>query len=72
MVALAAAGIAAGLVGSLAATRVIRSLLFGVGPNDSATFATIAAVVAVTAILAGYLSARRATRVDPMISLRSE
>jgi putative ABC transport system permease protein len=69
---LALAGEAIGLIGALALTRLIRGLLFGVTPNDATTFVTVAAVLGVVALLACYLPARRATKVDPLVALRSE
>jgi ABC-type antimicrobial peptide transport system permease subunit len=69
---LAGLGIAAGLAGALAATRLLASLLFGVGPTDPATFVATAAALAAVAALASLLPALRALRVDPMVTLRSE
>ncbi|HEX2188842.1 MAG TPA: ABC transporter permease [Longimicrobiaceae bacterium] len=69
---LAALGIALGLAGALAATRLLRALLFQVGATDPATFLAVAAVLAAAALLASWLPARRATRVDPMVALRAE
>jgi len=66
------AGIAAGAVTALAATRLIASVLFEVGAADPLTFATAIFVLTATALAASYLPARRATRVDPMASLRHE
>ncbi|HWH53316.1 MAG TPA: ABC transporter permease [Gemmatimonadaceae bacterium] len=65
-------GVALGLAGSAAAVRLLRSMLFGVGAYDLASFALAAAVLGGAALLACYLPARRATRVDPMITLRTE
>jgi putative ABC transport system permease protein len=61
-----------GLVGSLAVTRLIAGLLYQVRPADPITFAGIALLLAMVALLACYLPARRATRVDPALTLRSE
>jgi putative ABC transport system permease protein len=69
---LAGAGLALGLVGSLALTRVLSSMLFGVSPTDPATLATAALLLAATALVASAIPARRATRVDPMVALRYE
>ncbi|HEY7611781.1 MAG TPA: ABC transporter permease [Gemmatimonadales bacterium] len=64
--------IAIGLAGSLAVTRLIAGLLYHVSPADPLTFAGIALLLAAVALLACYLPARRATRVDPALALRSE
>jgi putative ABC transport system permease protein len=69
---LASAGIAMGLVASLALTRLMSSLLFGVGATDPLTFAGVAALLAAAALLACCIPAWRAARVDPMIALRNE
>jgi predicted permease len=70
--AMAGAGIAAGLLGALALTRVMASLLFGVSATDALTFSCVAVFLAVIALLASYVPAWRATRVDPLIALRDE
>ncbi len=69
---LVGAGVALGGIGALALTRVLGKLLFEVKPTDPATFLSVAAVLALTAIIAGSLPAQRATRVDPVLALRSE
>jgi len=65
-------GAAIGLVVSLAVTRALSSLLFGVSVTDPLTFVAVPVVLAFVAILACYLPARRAMRVDPIIALRYE
>lgn len=69
--ALALAGIAVGAVASAAVAALITSLLFNVHPADPPTFAGVVAVLATMALLAGYLPARRASNVDPMVALRN-
>ena len=69
---LTAVGITLGLLGAAALTRTLEALLFDVTPLDPATFATVALLFAACAGLAAYLPARRATRVDPIIALRTE
>jgi putative ABC transport system permease protein len=69
---LAVAGIAVGVAASLYLTRFLQSLLFGVNATDAAAFAGAAAVLLVVALLAGYLPARRASRIDPAAVLRSD
>jgi putative ABC transport system permease protein len=65
-------GIASGIAGSLALTRLMAALLFEVKPTDPATFAIVAIALALVALAACYLPARRALRVDPMVALRHE
>jgi len=69
---LAAIGVAIGVPVALAAARLLSSMLFGVKTTDAATISTAILVMCATALLAGYLPARRATRVDPMVALRYE
>ena len=69
---LAAIGLAIGLPAAWFAARAIRSLLFGVVSSDPVTFVGVAAVVTAVAAFAGYVPARRASRVQPMLALRSE
>lgn len=69
---LISAGLALGLAGALASTRLIASLLFGVAPSDPATLCAVAILLALVALLACCIPARRAMRVDPMVALRYE
>ncbi|MGH8735701.1 MAG: FtsX-like permease family protein, partial [Burkholderiales bacterium] len=68
----AGAGIALGLLGALAATRLLAGLLFGIAPADPLTFLLVAAVLAGVAMAANLLPAGRAARVEPMSVLRDE
>jgi len=68
---LAFIGISAGVVGSLVVARLIASLLVGTAPTDPQTFATMVVLLSAVALLAGYLPARRASRIDPIIALRT-
>jgi putative ABC transport system permease protein len=65
-------GGAAGMLAALAVTRAIRTMLFGVTPLDAVSFAAAPAILAAVALLACYVPARRATRVDPLVALRDE
>jgi putative ABC transport system permease protein len=68
----AVAGITLGLAGAFALSRVLGTLLFEVGPRDPITYSTVGVVLAVVAMLACYIPAARATRIDPVIALRSD
>ncbi|HMG04287.1 MAG TPA: ABC transporter permease, partial [Chthoniobacterales bacterium] len=70
--AIVAISLVVGLVGAFAATRLLNSLLFGVGASDPITFLAIVLLVSIVAFLAAWLPARRATRVDPIVALRAE
>jgi ABC-type antimicrobial peptide transport system permease subunit len=69
---LVAAGIAIGIAAALGAGRLIASQLFGLEPTDAATMLGAIVLVAIVSVVAGYLPARRATRVEPMVALRYE
>jgi putative ABC transport system permease protein len=69
---LAAYGVLLGIAGALVATRLLDALLFRVSAFDPGTYAGVSALLVATTMLAGYLPARRATRVDPIAALRCE
>ena len=69
---LALTGVVIGLAGALAVTRLLSSLLYGIRPTDFVTFVGVSLLLAAVAALAGYVPARRATRLDPMLALRHE
>jgi ABC-type antimicrobial peptide transport system permease subunit len=65
-------GVAAGISGAVALTRTLRSFLFGLSSTDPLTFASVALLLILVALLACYIPARRAAKVDPMAALRCE
>ena len=69
---LTAIGIALGIGVALAVARVVSTFLFGVSPTDPMTYASVSAVLTAVALLAMYLPARRASRVDPIVALRAD
>jgi ABC-type antimicrobial peptide transport system permease subunit len=69
---LTAIGVVAGVAAALGLTKLMASLLFGVRPTDALTYLCVPALLAVVALLASYIPARRATQVDPMKALRYE
>jgi len=69
---LAAIGLAVGMIGAAALMRLLSSQLFGVSPFDPVTYAAVVGGLAMVALLATWLPARQATRIDPMLALRSE
>jgi putative ABC transport system permease protein len=70
--ALALFGVAAGVLGAFALTRLMASLLFGVRPTDALTYLSVSALLVVVALCASFIPAQRATQVDPMQALRHE
>jgi putative ABC transport system permease protein len=65
-------GLAAGIAGALAASQVLRSYLYGLSPLDPIAYGGVVVLLATAAMVASYLPARRATRVDPVLALRHE
>jgi len=68
---LALIGVGVGVVASLALARLIASLLFETAPSDPLTFGGMVVLLGIVALLAGYLPARRASKIDPMVALRT-
>jgi ABC-type antimicrobial peptide transport system permease subunit len=69
---LAGIGLVLGLAASIAGTRLLRSMLFQVQPNDPTVYLAVALLVGVVTLAAGYLPARRAAKIDPVVALRQE
>jgi len=65
-------GVACGIIAGLALTRLMAGQLFQIKPNDPATFGVVTAILMIVSVLAAYVPARRATRVEPVIALREE
>jgi ABC-type antimicrobial peptide transport system permease subunit len=65
-------GIVVGLAGAVASTQLVAAFLFGVTPRDPATLGAVVALLALTALVAGYLPARRAASIDPVRALRAQ
>ena len=72
LMAVLSGGLVAGILISLAATRVLQQMLYGLTPRDATTMFLAAGVLSAVALLAGYIPARGATTVDPMTTLRQE
>jgi len=67
---LAAVGVAVGVLASFVAARALRTMVFGITAHDPTTFVVVAALLALVAVFASYVPARRATRIDPLVALR--
>jgi ABC-type antimicrobial peptide transport system permease subunit len=65
-------GVALGIGGAMAVVRLVANRLYGLSPTDAPTFATVALLLIVVALLAALLPARRAAKIDPMVALRAE
>jgi ABC-type antimicrobial peptide transport system permease subunit len=72
VVILAGVGLAISVPAALSASKLVESLLFGVKPNDPEAFAAAIAILVAAALLAAYVPARRASRIDPMLAVRHE
>jgi ABC-type antimicrobial peptide transport system permease subunit len=69
---LAGIGVVLGIAGAFGVTRVIASILIGVSPTDPLSFGSVAVFLTAVALIASYIPARRATRVDPLVALRAD
>jgi ABC-type antimicrobial peptide transport system permease subunit len=69
---LGASGLAIGLGGALALSRTLTTLLYSTSPSDPVTLTAVGLLLLSTTLVAGYLPARRATRIDPVVALRAE
>ena len=69
---LAVLGIALGAAGALGLSRLVKSLLYGVGPTDALTYVVVGTVLTAVAVVASYIPARRAASIDPIEALRAE
>jgi ABC-type antimicrobial peptide transport system permease subunit len=71
-VGMTAVGLVLGVSGALALTRYLTGMIYGLSANDPVAFASVSALLAIVAVAASFIPARRATKVDPMIALRYE